>query len=76
MTVQNIMSRPHTFNLKGGKVLRLDAFKSAIVNDSEVSDELLSAEKMGMVVMMSDTIKSSLDSQRKTVLKKKGGVAE
>ena len=58
MKITENKGRAQVFTLKDGKTLRILARTSAEVKDSKISEEILIAEQMGLVVLSPTTKKS------------------
>lgn len=51
MKVTELQGRAHVFNLKNGKTFRIRARESKEIAESNVSNEMRIAEKMGLILI-------------------------
>ncbi len=72
MKITEIKGNSHVFTLKNGETLRIFARQTKTVPDNLVSDEVLRAEKMGLVRFTA----SPKEETQKTATEKKTGGAK
>ncbi len=72
MKITELKGRPQVFTLKDGKTLRIFARKSAEVADSNISNEMRIAEKMGLI-MMTPVVKTTVVTEEVPKNTKSGG---
>lgn len=72
MTITELKGKAHVFTMKNGKTLRIFARDSQEVAEECISNEMIIAEKMGLI-MMTPAVKAVITKEVPKNTKKSGG---